>query len=106
MITWKIEWMNVSTSLINGFQEVVLTAGWRCDAKKGDALVSSYGSVSFPQPSVEGQFTPYNQLTEDDVLGWTWANGIDKTEVESTLTNELNDVLNPPVKTPTLPWAL
>ena len=98
--------MEVSTSPINGFQEVVLKAGWRCDAKEGDAMVSSYGSISFPQPSVDGQFTAYDLLSEDDVLGWTWTNGIDKTEVEKTLTNELNDVLDPPVITPTLPWAL
>ena len=105
MITWTIEWMNVSTTPVEGFDQVVLTAGWRCNAVDGEPSTTAYGSVGFPQPSVDGQFTPYDQLTEDVVLGWAWDNGVDKAEVETNVTNQLNSLLNPPVVTPPLPWA-
>ena len=105
MITWKIEWMNVSTTPVEGFDQVVLTAGWRCNAVDGEVSATAYGSVGFPQPSVGGQFTPYDQLTEDVVLGWAWDNGVDKAEVETNLNNQLDSLLNPPVVTPPLPWS-
>ena len=105
MITWKIEWMNVSTTPVEGFDQVVLTAGWRCTAADGEVSTSAYGSVGFPQPAEDGQFTPYDELTQEQVLGWVWDNGVNKDEVETNVTNQLNSLLNPPVVTPPLPWT-
>lgn len=105
MITWIIEWMEVYTTQINGFDEVVLTAGWRCNAVDGDLVATAYSSATFPQPSVNGQFTPYDQLTENEVLGWVWSNGVDKAEVEANVTTKLNALLNPPTVKPPLPWV-
>jgi hypothetical protein len=34
-ITWQIEWMTSSNETINGFKEVVLTAGWRATGTDG-----------------------------------------------------------------------
>jgi hypothetical protein len=50
-------------------------------------------------------FTPYNQLTQQQVLDWVWANGVSQTVVELNLQNKINAQINPPVVTPPLPWA-
>ena len=104
-ITWIIEWMNVSTQTIDGFTQVVLSAGWRCTGTDGTYTASNYGSVSFPQPAEGGQFTPYNQLTENQVLGWCFANGVDQTATEASVRTQLTNLQNPPVVQPPLPWA-
>jgi len=104
-ITWIIEWMNASTTEINGFTEVVLTAGWRCNGTDETFSGTAYGTCSFPQPAEGGSFTPYAQLTQDQVLGWCWNNGIDKTATETLVNNQIQNQINPPVVQPPLPWA-
>jgi hypothetical protein len=105
-ITWVIEWMNASTTEINGFTEVVLTAGWRCNGTDGTFSGTAYGSSSFPQPETGGSFTPYAQLTQDQVLNWCWANNnVNKSDVEKNVTGQLEALVNPPVIQPPLPWS-
>lgn len=104
-ITWVVEWMSASTAEINGHSEVVLTAGWRCNGVQSANNASSYGSASFPQPAEGGSFTPYADLTQEQVLGWCWANGVDKTSVEANVQTAINNQINPPVTQPPLPWA-
>ena len=104
-ITWIIEYMDVSSQPIAGETEVVLTAGWRCNGTDGTYSASNYGSCSFPEPTTGGQFTPYNQLTQTQVLGWCYANGVDQTEIEASVTAQVNALANPPVVQPPLPWA-
>jgi hypothetical protein len=52
-----------------------------------------------------GTFTPYAQLTESQVLGWIWANGVDQTATEAAVAQQIQNQINPPVVTPPLPWA-
>lgn len=104
-ITWIIECMNVSTQTIDGFQQVVLSAGWRCTGTDGTYTASNYGSASFPQPATGGQFTPFDQLTENQVLGWCFSNGVDQTATEASIRTQLDNLQNPPVVQPQLPWA-
>jgi hypothetical protein len=102
--TWSIDWMQASTHEINGFAEVVLSAGWRCIGIDGALSSSIYSSVSFPQPQEGGAFTPYADLTLDQVLGWVWDNGVDKDETEASVTAQVEKLVNPPTITPPLPW--
>ena len=104
-ITWIIEWMDVSTKTIDGFTQVVLSAGWRCTGTDGTYKSTNYGSTSFPQPATGGSFTPYNQLTENEVLGWCFANGVDKTATEASIQSQLVTLQTPPVVQPPLPWV-
>ena len=112
-ITWVIEYMNTSLQTINGFQEVVLTAGWRCNGSEDNATTppltftsSVYGSASFVPPQAgDPNFTPYNQLTQDQVLGWVWASGVDKTATEAAVQANLNAQINPTQAQLSLPWA-
>jgi hypothetical protein len=90
---------------------VVITADWRCngtetigdDVKSRDCTGTCYGSSSFAPPS--GSFTPYPDLTQDQVLGWCFANGVNKTAIEANVNKQIADQINPPVVAPPLPWA-
>jgi len=104
-ITWQIEYMDVATQPVDGQTQVVLTAGWRCNGTDGTHSASNYGSCSFPQPTTGGQFTPYAQLTQEQVLGWCYENGVNQSEVEASVTQAVANLANPPVVSPPLPWA-
>jgi hypothetical protein len=102
MANWKIEQMivNPQTDL---HTDVVVTAAWRCTATSGDYSASNYGSMGFASPG--GDFIAYPDLTEADVLGWIWANGVDKAEVEANVARELDMQVNPPTVAKPLPWS-
>jgi len=104
-ITWQIDTMSVSTQPIAGETEVVLTAQWRCIGEDGNYYSSTYGVCSFPEPTTSGQFTPYAQLTQSQVLGWCYENGVDKNATEASVTQAVANLANPPVIQPLLPWA-
>ena len=105
-ITWVIEWMQTTPTTANP-PETVITAGWRCNgvetANSVEYAATNYGSCSFPAP--EGTFTPYADLTQDQVLGWCWANGVDKDATEASVQSQINNQINPPVIQPPLPWS-
>ena len=103
--TWSIDWLQASTQEINGHAEVVLSAGWRLIGVDGEYSASAYSTVSFPQPEEGGSYTPYAELTEAQVLGWVWENGVDKDAAEASVTEQVANLVNPPVVTPPLPWA-
>ena len=108
-ITWVIEWMNASTTEIDGHSEVVINAGWRCNGSQASAdpqapyTATVCGIAAFPAP--EGSFTPYADLTQDQVLGWCWADGVDKDATEAAVQFSIDSQINPPVTNPSLPWA-
>ena len=118
-IAWTIDWMETSTQVIDGYSQVVLTAGWRCT---GTDVVSppagspetvqpttytatNYGSVSFPIPASGGSFTPYDQLTQAQVVSWCWADGVDQVATEAAITANIDAQINPAEVQLPLPWA-
>jgi len=102
-ITWIIEWMQCKPTE-GSLTDVVVTAGWRCNGVDGDYNASIYSTCSFPMPE-SGQFTPYADLTQDQVLGWCWANGVDQTATEAAVEQQIQAQINPPIVQPPLPWA-
>lgn len=102
VITWVIEWMQCKPAE-GSLTDVVVTAGWRCNGVQDTYSATSYGSASFPTP--EGTFVPYADLTQDQVLGWVWANGVDKFTTEAGVVNQIDNQINPPIVQPPLPWA-
>lgn len=101
-ITWLIEWMQCKPTE-GSLTDVVITAGWRCNGVQDAYSASNYGSASFPMP--EGSFTPYDQLTQEQVLGWVWASGLNKADVEAGVQAQIDGLINPPVVQLPLPWA-
>lgn len=102
-ITWLIEWMQTSTTEIDGHAEVVLTAGWRCNGTQDTFSGSVYSTCSFPAPT--GSFTAYADLTQTQVLGWCYANGVNKEATEAAVQSQLDNQINPPTIQPPLPWS-
>jgi hypothetical protein len=109
-INWIIERLLVR-KVEGTLTDVVITADWRCNGTEtigtgDDAKTYSgtaYGSSSFAAPS--GDFTPYPDLTQDQVLGWCFANGVDQKAIEANVAAQINDQINPPVVTLPLPWV-
>ena len=64
---------------------------------------SVYSTCSVPAPSGDA-FTPYADLTQAQVLGWIWANGVDQTATEAAVQSQIDGQINPTVVTPPLPW--
>lgn len=84
--------------------DYVVTAHWSCNGTDGTYSGSVYSTCSFPV--VQGEsFTPYADLTQDQVLGWCWANGVDKAATEAAVAQQIQNQINPPIVTPPLPWV-
>jgi hypothetical protein len=100
-ISWIIERLLVR-KVEGSLTDVVITSDWRCNGSQDQYSGTCYGSASFAPPS--GEFTPYDQLTQDQVLGWCFANGVDQSAIEANVTQQINDQINPPIIAPPLPW--
>ena len=100
-LSWIIERLLVKP-VEGSLTDVVITADWRCNGSQDNYSGTCYGSCSFAPPS--GSFTPYDQLTEAQVLGWCYANGVDQSTIEANVTQQINDQINPPIIAPPLPW--
>ena len=90
--------------------DVVFTVHWDC---LGSETVSGstyngrvYGAtgVTFHSGS---DFTPYEDLTQPQVFGWVWdAMGSgSKENYENSVQTQINNLINPPIVTPPLPWS-
>jgi hypothetical protein len=84
--------------------DVVITADWRCNGTQDNYSGTCYGSTSFAPPSGSG-FTPYEDLTQDQVLNWCFANGVDQKAIEANVTAQIENQINPPIIAPPLPWV-
>jgi hypothetical protein len=93
--TWTINQLERQTS--DGF---VTTAHWQATATDGDYSASVYSTCSWS----DGTATiPYASLTNETVLGWIWANGVDKDAVETSLAAQIEAKKNPTTATG-VPW--
>ena len=101
-LSWLIERLLVKPTE-GPLADVVITADWRCNGTDETYSGTCYGSCSFAPPT--GSFTPYPDLTQDQVLGWCYENGVDKTAIEANVTLQIENQINPPVVTLPLPWV-
>jgi hypothetical protein len=101
-LSWIIERLLVR-KVEGTLTDVVITADWRCNGTDGTYSGTAYGSSSFAAPS--GDFTPFPDLTQDQVLGWCFSNGVNKTAIEANVTAQIENQINPPVIAPPLPWV-
>ena len=101
-ISWLIE--RLLTKPVDGSNtDVVITADWRCNGSQDSFSGTCYGSCSFAPPS--GSFTPYADLTQEQILGWCYANGVDQAAIEANVTAQIQNQINPPVVSLPLPWV-
>jgi hypothetical protein len=106
--TWKITDLTCYPQSA-GQTDVVFQIKWMCTVN----YLSSDGEVGFQQKQAgscelsysEGDpFTPYSDLTEDQVWGWVDAQ-VDRSAVEDALNAEIDAQVTPTQVNPPLPWA-
>ena len=103
VINWNVSQLDCLPQSAEG-ADYVVTAHWQCNGSDGTYSGSVYSTCSFPV--VQGpSFTPYADLTEAQVLGWVWANGVDKDATEAAVEGQIEAQKNPPIVAPKLPWA-
>jgi hypothetical protein len=101
--TWSVVQMDAYPQA-GGEQDVVFTVHWTLSGTDGTYSGSTYGSQGVTVNPDE-PFTPYADLTENQVLGWIWESGVDKTAQEANVATQIENQINPPVVTPPLPWS-
>jgi len=90
----------------DGETDVVFQVNWMCQAiqieggKTYAETTTNVQSLSAPT----GTFTPYDQLTQEQVLGWVWAI-VSQAQVEAGLQTQIDNQITPPVVELPLPWA-
>jgi len=101
--TWAVTAMDCYPE-VDGEADVVFTVHWTCSGIDGEYSSSVYSTQAVTVDSAE-PFTPYNQLTQDQVINWVWTSGVDKEVTEAAVNQQIQNQINPPVVTPPLPWV-
>ena len=103
--TWVISQLDAYPQQ-DGHTDVVFTVHWRRQATDGTYSADIYGSQSVTLDP-EAPFTPYEDLTEAQVIGWLEdAMGEEVLAAQvAALDKQIEDQINPPVVVLPLPWA-
>jgi len=100
---WQVSNLDCKVSEDN-LSDVVYNVHWRVSATEDGYSASVYSTCSLPAPD-PANFTPYADLTKEEVLNWIWANGVDKAGTEAAVQQQIELQKNPVVVSPPLPWA-
>lgn len=103
---WVVSAMDEYPTTPDNLTDVVFNVHWRRNATDvvGDKtyFADVYGALNVPAPSPE-DFTPYPDLTFDQVCGWLEA-GLDTPAIDAGLAVQIENLINPPVVSLPLPW--
>lgn len=102
MATWTISTLEHNTA-----DGGVIVAHWRVNDSEtvGDDTYSAraYGTCGFTPDASSPDYVPYNDLTEEMVLGWCFADDVDKDAIEASLTAQIEEQKNPTTEDG-VPW--
>jgi hypothetical protein len=102
MATWFISTLEHNTA-----DGGVIVAHWRVNDLEtvGEETysASAYGTCSFTPDASSPDYVPYADLTEEMVLGWCFADGVDKDAIEASLTAQIEEQKNPTTEDG-VPW--
>ena len=108
--TWKVTNLDCYPTY-SGLKDYVFTVHWDCLAyysgiSGGPFNGRVYSTCSFT-PEISGEFTPYENLTENTVLNWVWdtMGQNQKNAYESGVNTQIYNQITPPVVSPPLPWT-
>jgi ABC-type Fe3+ transport system permease subunit len=101
--TWLVESIDCYPQA-EGQTDVAFNVHWRANSTDGthNATIYSTCGVTYVAGS---PFTPFAQLTQQQVLEWIWASAVDQTATQTALDTMIANQINPPVVTPKLPWS-
>ena len=104
--SWSISQMDCKPKE-DSMTDVVVTIHWRRNATETfedkTYYADVYGAYSCALPSGE-EFTPYEDLTFDQVCGWLDA-GLPVEEIDLGLANQIELLINPPIVVLPLPFS-
>ena len=101
--TWTIENMTTQKQL-ESYTDVVIQVAWKCVGTDGTyySVVPGLSRITFSDGST---FTPYADLTEEQVLNWLWSSDVNKNSVETKIDYQIELQVNPPTVILPLPWT-
>jgi hypothetical protein len=103
MINYKWTFSAFDCKLDEQLDKVVTTVHWRYRGTDEDGITAeTYGAQSVGQPNPDA-FTPYPQISEEQVIGWMEAN-MDVEVMNQTIANQINSIKNPTKVKLKAPW--
>jgi hypothetical protein len=103
---WVISALDTAPSE-DGLTDVVKVVHWRYQANEQvedkSYFAEVYGTMACATPS-ETDFTAYPDLTEAQVISWLEA-GLDTESLQTNLTSQIENQINPPIINLPLPWT-
>lgn len=102
--TWKVEQMESYVEK-DGFQNVVFSVNWRVVATDGNHSATVYDRALINIDLIS-EFTPYEDLTNDQVIGWVKSGMGDEAvaEIENLLNSKILSIKEPSTSILSLPW--
>lgn len=97
--TWTVE--NCESCADTG---AITVAHWRLIGVDGDYSAGVYGTHGVPAAPEGSDFTPYEDVLEQNVLDWCFASGLDKDEKEKVVQSQIDAQKTPAVVEGT-PWG-
>ena len=94
--TWKINAVDCYTSK-DGLEKVAYNVHWSFFATDGENNASMIGVQSVGEPSPDN-FTPFDQLTEEQVVSWI-TSSMDVEQMQANLDKQIEDLVAPKVVT-------
>lgn len=97
-MNWSVTKLEVTT--YEGLTDVVISVSWSLtDTQQG--ITETFTGVTLVEPPGDN-FTPYDQLTEAQVLEWVFKK-VSQAGTEAIVTERIQDKISPAVDPP-LPW--
>lgn len=104
--TWAITELALTT--VGSLQDYVVQSRWTCEGTDENGLTGKFsGATPFkPDPS-QPDYTPYDQLTEAQVLGWIQAVVVGSywDHVQGIIAEQIALKKDPVTQTNTFPWS-
>jgi len=91
---------------VGSLTDYVCTSHWNCSGTDGTFTGQCYSTVSFTVNPDKPDYTPYDELTEEEVITWTQAAlGEEQvTAIYTSIDTQIENAKNPPQVTLPLPW--
>jgi hypothetical protein len=94
---WKVENL-VYYPTKDGKSQVVYEVSWRCNGteeKDGETYSSSAAGNNIIAYDADASFTAFDDLTEEQVLGWIWETDVVKVDVEANVQASVDEHITP-----------
>ena len=105
--TWNIVALDCKPE-VGTMTDYVVTSHWSLSGDDGKGHIGSvYGTASFNVDPEKSNYTPFEDLTKEQVITWTQeslgANSV--ADLYTNIDTQIENQINPPLVTPPLPWA-